>query len=136
MQRPEQQLINEAGTEVERYIAKLEQNLAISEQQLSITRKLLGIGEACSVPENVQMLISKYLELKSGRCNITEQDYAEQCSAEQTIKQREQLDQFAMAALSSLVSQRNLSCFECAAAAYNYAEAMQAESQKRQGGAV
>lgn len=159
MSRPEQQLINEAGTVVERYIAKLEQNLAVAEQQLSVTRKLLGIGEACSVSENVQILISKYLELKAGKRNITEQDYAEQCSAEQTIKQREQLDQFAMASitlaheqvqklpqitLKRIVGKENSEYpisgedvrQAVAVTAYLMAEAMQAESQKRQGGEV
>ena len=143
MQRPEQQLINEAGTEVERYIAKLHQNLAIAEQQLSITRKLLGVSAACSVPENVQMLISKYLELKSGERYTTDKDRAELLAAEQ----REQLDQFAMAAIDRCILGAANACamgkiteeeiFELSAKdAYRIAEAMQAESRKRQGGAV
>ena len=155
MERPGQQLINEAGTEVERYIAKLEKSLAVAEQQLSDTRKILGTGEACRVPENVQMLVAKYLELQGSQSNVINEYSVEQHAA----KKREQLDQFAMAALSVAHAQvqelRPETIREITGAinwtapitgkqvrqavaitAYMMAEAMQAESRKRQGGAV
>lgn len=54
----------------------------------------------------------------------------------QSQNQQTTLDQFAMSALSQLINHRHLTCIDAAAAAYNYAKAMQAESQKRQGGDV
>lgn len=54
----------------------------------------------------------------------------------QSQSQQTTLDQFAMAVMPELVRQRHLTGIEAACAAYNYAEAMQAESQKRQGGEV
>lgn len=50
--------------------------------------------------------------------------------------QQATFDQFAMAVLPAFASQRHLTGIEAAAAAYNHAEAMQVESQKRRGGAV
>ena len=50
--------------------------------------------------------------------------------------QQKTLDQLAMAALPGLVTVRHFTCIDAAMAAYNYAEAMLEESQKRQGGAA
>lgn len=101
------------------YIAGLENQLKV---------KTTSLLHEVSGNQHLANVIKSMTDIQRFRYT-TDKDRAELIAAEQ----REQLDQFAMAALSQLINHRHLTCIDAAAAAYNYAQAMQAESQKRQG---
>jgi len=144
MKKPDPKLIFSGCSDVvQDYIKHLECEVI----HLNAIRGLFVIQEGCSPVDRVVELINENMLLKSANHNVTDQDYAERCSAEQAIKQREQLDQFAMAVIRSCLQGAANQCAngvikpeqvitDAVVSAYDIAEAMQAESQKRQGGAV
>lgn len=118
MNRPDQSEINKQGTEVERYIAKLENEIAIANDQLNHIRKIVGAGDDSNLFVVVQELVSNALRFRK--------------------VESQQLDQFAAAALTGwLASFAGTECgpnnHAVSAYCYDQAESMLAESKKRQG---
>lgn len=118
MNRPDQAEINKEGTEVERYIARLEADIAIANNELNLIRKIVGAGENSDLGAAVQELVSNSLRFRK--------------------VESQQLDQFAAAALTGwLASFAGTECEPNTQAlsefCFDQAEFMLAESKKRQG---
>lgn len=118
MNRPDQAEINKEGTEVERYIARLEADIAIANNELNLIRKIVGAGENSDLGAAVQDLVSKLLSIR----NVESQ----------------RLDQFAAAALTGWLAsfagtEHSPIPSGVSTLCYDHAESMLAESKNRQG---
>lgn len=120
MNRPEQECINSAGTQVERYIARLEQDLAIANSELNHIRKIMGVRDVEKLADAVQSMVSHALTFRK--------------------QEQEQLDKFACAALTGFLAsfagtETEVNTIRAAQFVYDQAADMLAESNRRQGGA-
>lgn len=147
-------------TEIRLYVDHLEHNLSLHDSHRAAviqweTTMMRLVGEDGIA--DVEKAINKLKARAQWSDSITDQDRVEQLKAEHASEQRKQLDQFAMAALPVAAGMAKETTMQEAAAllstsiedfndghaysllafySYNIAKAMQAESQKRQGGAV